>query len=55
MTKLPAHKPTTSMLLAVLSLGILAMPSRRAVRIALSMPARQARPSRGMANRQRGG
>lgn len=36
MTKLPPRGPMPSMLLALLSLGIMPMPSLRAVRIAIS-------------------
>ena len=37
MTKLPARGPTPPMLLALLSLGIMPVPSLRAVRIAISV------------------
>ena len=45
MTKLPARGPTPPMLLALLSLGIMPVPSLRAVRIAISVPVRRT-PSR---------
>jgi len=41
MNKLPARGPMPSMLLALLSLGIMPMPSLRAARIAIPVPVRR--------------
>jgi len=54
MTKPPARVPTSSILLTLLSLGIMPRPSLRTVRIAILAPVRRTLPSRRMANQQRG-
>ena len=54
MTKLSARVPTSSMLLAILSLGLMRVSSLRPIRIAISVPVRPAPPSRWMANQRRG-
>ena len=41
MTKLPVRVPTSSILLAVVSLGLMRVPSLRPIRIAISVPVRR--------------